>query len=80
MNLPKSGLAGPFLAFANGVQAAFNRLSSVPMGVFNTVSELPNAIQWQGRSVLVRDLGAGSSGIVTALDGVWIDHTGATIA
>ena len=80
MNLPKSGLAGPFLAFANGVQAALNRLSSVPMSVFNTVSDLPNAVQWQGRSVLVRDLGAGSSGIVTALDGAWIDHTGATIA
>lgn len=80
MSLPKTGLAGPFLAFANAVQAVLDRLASVPLSIVNTTADLPNATAWQGRSILVRDLGAGASGILTALDGVWIDHTGATIA
>lgn len=81
MNLPKSGLAGPFLAFANGVQAAFNRLASVRKAIFNTTADLPNASAWEGRTVIVRDIGAAQWGKATALDGVWRnDRTGATIA
>lgn len=80
MSLPKSGLSGPVLAFANAVQGVLDRLTSVPLTIVNTVSNLPNAQAWQGRQILVRDLGAGSSGILTALDGAWLDHTGATIA
>ncbi len=81
MSLPKSGLAGPFLAFANAVQRAFETLASVRLTIINDTSELPSASQWQGRQIIVRDLnGLGKKGTVTALDGVWIDYTGATIA
>lgn len=79
MSLPKSGLSGPFLAFANAVQATLERLSSVRLTIVNTTADLPNAQAWQGRQIIVRDMGAGTKGIATALDGVWLDHTGATI-
>lgn len=81
MSLPKSGLSGPVLNFANAVQATLERLSSVRLTIVNDRSELPSATLWQGRSILIRDIdGAGTKGIATALDGVWLDHTGATIA
>lgn len=81
MNLPKSGLAGPALAFANAVQQAFERLTSVRLAVVDAVSDLPPASAWANRQIIVRDIdGAGTKGIATALDGAWIDHTGATIA
>lgn len=81
MRIAFSGLSGPFLAFANSVQAVFNQLASVRLTIFDTVSDLPNAEQWHGRQVIVRDIdGAGTMGIATALDGAWLDYTGATIA
>lgn len=81
MTLPKSGLSGPFLNFANAVQAAFERLTSVRLTVVDAVSDLPNASAWTNRQIIVRDIdGAGMAGIATSLDGAWLDHTGATIA
>jgi hypothetical protein len=81
MTLPKTGLSGPFLNFANGVQRALNALRSVPVAVYGTVSDLPKADEWQGRAVIVRDIdGAGTKGMAFALDGAWHDVTGATIA
>lgn len=81
MNLPKSGLSGPFLNFANAVQRALDALVSVRMTVVASVPDLPNAAQWDARAVIVRDIdGAGTKGIAFALDGAWHDMTGATIA
>lgn len=34
---------------------------------------------WQGRSVIVRDIGAGLMGVATALDGDWYDKDGAAL-
>lgn len=80
MSLPKSGLAGPFLAFANAVQRAFETLASVRLTIINDTSELPSASQWQGRTVIIRDIGSSQWGKATALDGSWRnDRTGATI-
>lgn len=81
MSLPKIGLTGPILAFANAVQSTFDRQESVRLKVVNIKTDLPSASQWQGRQVIIRDIdGAGTPGIATALDGAWIDHTGASIA
>lgn len=81
MSLPKSGLSGPVLAFANAVQGAFDRMLSVRQATFNAVSDLPSARAWDGRTVIVRDLGSGQWGKATSLDGAWRnDRTGATIA
>lgn len=81
MNLPKSGLTGPVLNFANAVQSALERLTSVRLTVVAVGSDLPNASAWANRQIIVRDIdGAGTAGIATSLDGAWLDHTGATIA
>lgn len=81
MRLAFSGLTGPVLNFANAVQAAFIALTSVRLTIINDTTELPNAEQWQGRQIIIRDIdGAGTKGIATALDGAWLDYTGATIA
>lgn len=81
MSLPKHGLSGPVLAFANVVQATFDRLLSVKQATFNTVADLPNARLWDARTVIVRDIGSGQWGKATSLDGAWRnDRTGATIA
>lgn len=81
MNLPKSGLAGPALAFANAVQRAFELLTSVRLTVVDAVPDLPPASAWANRQIIIRDIdGAGTAGIATSLDGAWLDHTGATIA
>ena len=81
MSLPKSGLSGPVLNFANAAQAAFERLTSVRLTVVDAAPDLPPASAWANRQIIVRDIdGAGTKGIATALDGAWIDHMGATIA
>lgn len=81
MTLPKLGLAGPALNFANAVQRWCDGLASVRMQVVNTVADLPNADLWSGRQVIVRDIdGAGTPGLAFALDGAWHDMTGAAIA
>lgn len=80
MKLAFSGLTGPVLNFANVVQSAFDNLISVRIRVVATVADLPNAEAWQGRPILVRDIGGGTKGIAYALDGVWINYAGATIA
>lgn len=79
MKIPFSGLTGAVLNFANAVQSAFDRLISVPIKVVDDVPSLPNAEAWQGRPVLVRDIGGGTKGIAYALDGVWINYLGATL-
>lgn len=79
MKIPFSGLTGPALNFANAVNAAFDRLLSVEMKVVGTVADLPNASAWQGRAVLVRNIGGGAKGIAYALDGVWINYAGVTL-
>lgn len=73
MKLAVSGLTGPTLALANAVQRVFDGLSSVRMDIVADVASLPNATAWQGRKILVRDIGAGVKGEATALDGTW--HT-----
>jgi hypothetical protein len=73
MRLPFSGLTGPALNFANAVQRAFDALTSVRMDIVADVASLPNATAWQGRKIIVRDIGAGVEGEATALDGTW--HT-----
>lgn len=78
MKIPFSGLTGPGLNFANAVQKAFDDLLSVRMKVVANVAALPPATAWQGRAILVRDIG-GSAGIAYALDGVWINYAGATL-
>ena len=81
MKIAFSGLTGPVLNFANAVQAAFDKLTSVRLTVVDTVSDLPPASAWTTRQIIVRDIdGAGTKGIATALDGAWLDYTGATIA
>ena len=80
MKLAFSGLTGPALNFANVVQSAFDNLISVRIRVVANVAALPNAEAWQGRPILVRDIGGGTKGIAYALDGVWINYAGATIA
>lgn len=80
MSLPKSGLVGPVLSFANAVQAALERLASVRLTVVDAVSDLPNASAWANRQIIVRDIdGAGTKGIATAIDGAWIDHNGGAL-
>ncbi len=79
MKLAFSGLTGPVLNFANAVQSAFDNLLSVRIRVVATVADLPNATQWQGRPVLVRNIGGGAKGIAYALDGVWINYAGTTL-
>lgn len=80
MNLPKSGLSGPFLNFANAVQRALDALVSVRMTVVASVSDLPPASAWTNRQIIVRDIdGAGTAGIATSLDGAWIDHNGVAL-
>lgn len=80
MSLPKSGLVGPVLSFANAVQAALERLTSVRLTVVDAVSDLPNASAWANRQIIVRDIdGAGTKGIATAIDGAWIDHNGGAL-
>lgn len=80
VNLPKSGLAGSALAFANAVQAALERLTSVRLTVVDAVPDLPPASAWANRQIIVRDIdGAGTAGIATALDGAWIDHNGGAL-
>lgn len=80
MSLPKSGLAGPALNFANAVQQAFELLTSVRLTVVDAVSDLPPASAWANRQIIVRDIdGAGTAGIATALDGAWIDHNGGAL-
>jgi hypothetical protein len=71
MRLPFSGLTGPALNFANAVQRAFDALTSVRMDIVADVASLPNATAWQGRKIIVRDIGAGVEGEATALDGIW---------
>lgn len=71
MKLPFSGLTGPVLNFANAVQQALDQQESVRMKIVANVAALPNATAWQGRKILVRDIGAGVKGEATALDGVW---------
>ncbi len=80
MKLAFSGLTGPVLNFANAVQNAFDNLLSVRIRIVATVADLPSATAWQGRPILVRDIGGGNKGIAYALDGVWINYAGATIA
>lgn len=81
MTLPKLGLTGPALNFANAVQRWGDGLSSVRVQIVNTVADLPNAALWNGRQVIVRNIdGAGTPGLAFALDGAWRDMTGATIA
>lgn len=81
MNIPKSGLSGPVLNFANAVQSVFDRMTSVRQAIFNTTADLPNATIWEGRTVIVRNIGSSQWGKATALAGVWRnDRTGATIA
>lgn len=81
MTLPKLGLTGPALNFANAVQRWCDGLSSVRVQIVNTVADLPNAALWSGRQVIVRDIdGAGTPGLAFALDGAWHDMTGAAIA
>lgn len=80
MNLPKSGLSGPVLNFANAVQQAFELLTSVRLRVVDAVSDLPPASAWTNRQIIVRDIdGAGTAGIATSLDGAWIDHNGGAL-
>ncbi len=79
MKIPFSGLTGAALNFANAVQSAFDGLVSVRIRVVATVADLPNAEAWQGRPILVRDIGGGTKGIAYALDGVWINYAGATL-
>lgn len=80
MSLPKSGLTGPALAFANAVQTTFERLTSVRLTVVDAVSDLPPASAWANRQIIVRDIdGAGAAGIATALDGAWIDYNGGAL-
>lgn len=81
MTLPKLGLSGPALNFANAVQRWCDGLASVRMQTFNTVVDLPSAALWDGRQVIVRNInGAGTPGLAFALDGAWHDMMGATIA
>lgn len=75
MVIPFSGLVGPVLNFAVRVNQAFESLASVPLKIVDAVADLPNAETYQGRSVLVRSLGYAA----TALDGVWLDPTGAPV-
>lgn len=49
---------------------------SIPDRIVATLADLPNATANQGRSYIVRAL----PGVVFALDGAWIDSTGATVA
>lgn len=80
MKIAFSGLTGPVLNFANAVQAAFDKLTSVRLTVVDTVSDLPPASAWINRQIIVRDIdGAGVAGIATALDGAWIDHNGGAL-
>lgn len=80
MKIAFSGLTGPVLNFANAVQAAFDKLTSVRLTVVDTVSDLPPASAWANRQIIVRDIdGAGTAGIATALDGAWIDHNGGAL-
>lgn len=80
MKIPFSGLTGPVLNFANAVQAAFDRLISVPLLIVDDVSSLLNAEAWNGRQVIVRDIdGAGTMGVATALDGAWYDNSGGAL-
>lgn len=76
MKLVVGGLSGPVLSLANAVQRAFDELLSPPQHIFATSADLPkpDARSWQGRTVIVRDLG-GSPGFATALDGVWYDQS-----
>lgn len=80
MSLPKSGLFGAFLNFANAVEAFLGRMRSVPLLVVDKVSDLPNASALDNRQIIVRDIdGAGTAGIATSLDGAWIDHNGGAL-
>jgi hypothetical protein len=79
MALPFSGLTGPVLNFANAVSTAFDNLISVRIKVVANVAALPPATAWQGRPILVRDIGGGNKGIAYALDGVWINYAGTTL-
>ncbi len=76
MKIPSFGLAGPVLAFANAVNAYLDGLSSVRSTIVQTLADLPNATANQGRQFIVRDI----NGAVFALDGAWIDSTGAAVA
>lgn len=80
MKIAFSGLTGPVLNFANAVQQAFERLTSVRLTVVDSVSDLPPASAWANRQIIVRDIdGAGTKGIATAIDGAWIDHNGGAL-
>lgn len=79
MKLPTSGLTGAVLNFANQVNQYIAGLRSVQLTIVDAVADLPNATAWQGRSIIVRDIGGGDPGVATALDGVWIDYAGATL-
>lgn len=75
MKLPLSGLTGPFLAFGNAVQQAFDGLRSPVLHVVASPADLPNAHTWDRRQVIVRDIdGGGNTGLATALDGQWFDQ------
>lgn len=81
MSLPTQGLTGPALQFANAVNRYIDTLRSPPLRIVDTVSALPPASANQGRQIIVRDIdGAGTPGVATSLDGVWIDYAGATLA
>jgi len=80
MKIPFSGLTGAVLNFANAVQAAFDRLISVPLNVVDDAASLPNPDGWKNRQVIVRDIdGAGTMGVATALDGAWYDNSGGAL-
>lgn len=61
--------------------AAFEKqLRSIPLTIVATLTDLPNATMNQGRQFIVRNVGGGTKGVVVALDGVWINYAGVTVA
>ena len=80
MKIPFSGLTGPVLDFANGVQRGFDGLLSVRLRIVDAATDLPNATAWNGRQIIVRDIdGAGNPGVATALDGDWYNESWSVI-
>ena len=66
--------------WARSLEAALTDLAIVRHGIVAAVADLPSAERWPGRSIIVRDVGAGVKALCFALDGDWYrSDTGATL-
>ena len=75
LKLAVSGLSGPVLSLQNAIQEALDRLVSVKLVIVADAASLPNAGQWQGRQIIMRD----TNTVATAIDGAWYDPTGSAL-